>query len=120
MRWTNLGSVLSLLFCSGFTFAQRGHGSCGRILAVAVFRASFRLTGVMSLRHLVSPDLIGGWGRLPGFVLENEPDRRISGSFIMIQVNCQDCPLRRPGWQSSRAELGHLAGIPRPRPPRTL
>lgn len=43
-----------LFFLGGFSFAQRGHGFCRKILALAALGTSFRLAGVMILSHVFS------------------------------------------------------------------
>jgi hypothetical protein len=50
--------------------AQCGHGGSGVVFAVFVFGAAFSFGGVVILRHRTTSWLIGGLGRLPGFVFE--------------------------------------------------
>ena len=56
-----------LFFLGGFSFAQRGHGFCRKIFALAALGTSFCLAGVMILSHVFSCIYGRDWGPCPRF-----------------------------------------------------
>jgi hypothetical protein len=84
--------------------AQCGHGGGGVVFAVFVFGAAFSFGSVVILRHRTSW-LIGGLGRLPGFVFEEVAVNRrgLHGQYILTVPNAVPDFVRRLGYrQESR------------------